>query len=248
MVSAWRSLLERARLPNPIAALGRCFTEWLIQWSLRRHFRALYVRGMETPDPSRGWVFYANHHYWWDGYLCYQLARTWHRKAIGWMEAYRRFPPFGLLGALPFPPDNPARRAQTVRQTLEWLQSEKRVFFLFPEGRLHPNTHELLPFQRSLAWLAKRLPEVGVAPLAITIQPSYHQYPVAYLTVGEPLPEAWRTLPEEEFTCKAQACLKALLEEQFTHSLQIITEEDAQKFGYRLLLQGKLSAHERYGG
>lgn len=238
--------MERARLPNPLIHVGRIFTEWLIDRSLRQHFRAVYVRGEQLLDAQRGWVLYANHHYWWDGYLCYALVRNLERRPIAWMRASRRFPPFHLLGALPFPPNDPAQRTRTIRQTLRWLQAEKRILFLFPEGHLHPDTHRLLPFERSLAWLAKKLPNIGIAPLAITIEPSYHQYPCAYLTVGNSLPKAWHALPEAELTGRAQQYLHDVLMEQHRQVKALITSEQARALGYQVLIWGKLSAHERY--
>lgn len=248
MVSARRSLLERARLSSPLKPIARTLTHWLIEWSLRRHFRAVYLRGTVPETDHTGAIVYANHHYWWDGYLCYALARACRRQPITWMLAYRRFPPFGLLGALPFPPNNPARRAQIIRQTIEWLQNEPRLFFLFPEGRLHPDANRLLPFERSLAWLARKLPAVPVVPMAITIQATYHQYPCAFMTLGDPLPNAWRQLSETEYTACATERLQQLLTQQQQQIATIETVEHAHNYGFRLLLQGKLSVHERAPG
>jgi 1-acyl-sn-glycerol-3-phosphate acyltransferase len=119
-------------------------------------------------DLSRPVILFANHHYWWDGYLGYWLIRAWGRSMVVWMEAYRRFPPFRATGALPFPPDDPQVRARTVRRTVQILRTEPAALLLFPEGVLHGDTERLLPFQRSLHWLACRVPQATLLPLAIT--------------------------------------------------------------------------------
>lgn len=239
--------MEGSFLQRALKSVGKGFTHWLIEWSLKRHFRAVYLRADFEPDPERGLILYANHHYWWDGYLCYALARAWRRQPLAWMEAYRHFPPFGLLGALPFPPHNLTVRAQTIRKTMEALTQEKRLFFLFPEGELHPDETQLLPFQRSLGWLAKRLPEVVIAPLAITIQASYHQYPIAYLWVDAPLPDHWRESSETAYTENARQRLLECLRTQQERIRTFTFPHHARQAGYQRLIRGKLSAHERWG-
>ncbi len=246
MVLARESGMERSFLQHTLSTIGRRFTEWLILWSLRRHFRAIYLHTEFEPDPNRGLILYANHHYWWDGYLGYAIARVWRRQPLAWMEAYRRFPPFGLLGALPFPPSDAQVRMQTIRKTMRMLKNEKRLFLLFPEGELHADEARLLPFQRSLGWLAKRLPEVPVAPLAITIRATYHQYPCAYLWVDKPLTESWRALSEQDYTECARERLWQCLQAQRERVAILTSHLHAIQNGYRLLIQGKLSAHERW--
>lgn len=235
--------MERAGLSGALSRLQASFVDWLIERSLRGHFRAVYVRGTPPPEPQP-LILYANHHYWWDGYLAYWLIRSWGRRSLVWMEAYRRFPPFHAVGALPFPPDNPARRAQTIRRTLKALQSEHTAFLLFPEGTLHGDTERLLPFQQSLHWLACRAPHALVLPLAIHIEPAYHQYPRAYLSLGAPLRHALSD-PEQWLTVAAEV-LEAQLRATRAEARRAVSEAEIGALGYQTLLQGKRSVHERF--
>ena len=196
-------------------------------------------------EPSCPVILFANHHYWWDGYLGYWLTRAWGRRMVVWMEAYRRFPPFGAIGALPFPPDDPQVRARTVRRTVQILRTEPATaLLLFPEGVLHGDTERLLPFQRSLHWLACRVPQATLLPLALHIEPSYHQYPRAYLSVGAPFQSA--ATDEMAWLAEAAGALESLLRQTRADARAALTDDEHAARGFQVLLHGALSVHERF--
>jgi len=162
-----------------------------------------------------------------------------------WMEAYRRFPPFGAIGALPFPPDDPIVRARAVKRTIHALRTEPATaLLLFPEGTLHGDTERLLPFQRSLHWLACHAPQATLLPLAIHIEPSYHQYPRAFLSVGAPFQSA--ATDETEWLAEAADALEALLRQTHADARAALTDDEHAAQGYQVLLQGARSIHERF--
>ena len=203
------------------------------------------VRITNWYDRNRPLVLFANHHYWWDGYLGYWLIRAWGRRMVVWMESYRRFPPFGAIGALPFPPDDPMARARTVKRSVQALRTEPATaLLLFPEGTLHGDTERLLPFQRSLHWLACRAPQATLLPLAIHIEPSYHQYPRAYLSVGAPFQSA-ATEPTD-WLAEAAGAVETLLRQTRIDARAALTDEQHAARGFQVLLQGALSIHERF--
>jgi hypothetical protein len=309
--------MEGTGLSGALVGLQARFVDWLIERSLRKHFRAIYVRfavpevfdsppslrfpplregnrtrrndaspplrdgnregrdeGMlplreenregrtrSVPpagrgnleegvgigglyDPSCPVILFANHHYWWDGYLGYWLIRAWGRRMVVWMESYRRFPPFGAIGALPFPPDDPQVRARTVRRTVQILRTEPAALLLFPEGVLHGDTERLLPFQRSLHWLACRVPQAMLLPLAIHIEPSYHQYPRAYLSVGAPFQSA--STDETAWLAEAAGAVETLLRQTRADARAALTDDEHAAQGFQVLLQGTRSIHERF--
>lgn len=235
--------MERAGLSGIATGLQRRFVDWLIARSLRGHFRAVYVRGA-PPTEGRPLIVYANHHYWWDGYLAYWLMRSWGRRTIAWMEAYRRFPPFGAIGALPFPAGDATARACTVRRTVEALHSSETALLLFPEGKLHGDTERLLPFQRSLHWLARQAPSAQVLPLAIHIEPSYHQYSRAYLGLGAPF--QGDLADSDAWLCAAAEALQAQLQVLRADARGAVSEAEIVARGYQTLLRGRLSVSERF--
>lgn len=235
--------MEGAFLSGGFRWLAARLTHWLIERSLRSHFCAVYLRLSAPPDAERGAILFANHHYWWDGYLAYWLVcATWRRDGIVWMEQWRRFPPFGVLGAMPFPPHQPVRRATTIRRTLKRLQTGNPVLVLFPEGVLH-RSEGVLPFGRALHWLAQKMPDLPLIPLAIHIEPRYHQYPCAYLSLGAPFRN---NAPESEWLAQARATLEAELASLRASVQTITSDEQHRACGFECLLRGKLSAHERW--
>jgi 1-acyl-sn-glycerol-3-phosphate acyltransferase len=235
--------MEGTGLSGALVRLQARFVDWLIGRSLRGHFRTVYVR-CAPPEPAHPLILFANHHYWWDGYLGYWLIRAWGYRPLAWMEAYRRFPPFGALGALPFPPDDPLMRARTIKRTVQILRTEPAALLLFPEGTLHGDTERLLPFQRSLHWLACRVPQATLLPLAIYIEPSYHQYPRAYLSVGAPFHSA--ATDETEWLTEAAGAVEQLLRQTRADARTTLTDDDHAARGFQVLLRGALSVHERF--
>jgi hypothetical protein len=293
--------MERTGLSGALVGLQARFVDWLIERSLRKHFRAICVRfavpevvdsppslrfpplregnragSGETPlregnregrtrsvppagrgnleegvgigglsELGRPVILFANHHYWWDGYLGYWLIRAWGRRMVVWMESYRRFPPFGAIGALPFPPDDPMARARTVKRSVQALRTEPATaLLLFPEGTLHGDTERLLPFQRSLHWLACRVPQATLLPLAIYIEPSYHQYPRAYLSVGAPFQSA--STDETAWLAEAAGAVETLLRQTRADARAALTDDEHTARGFQVLLRGALSIHERF--
>jgi hypothetical protein len=306
--------MERTGLSGALVNLQARFVDWLIGRSLRKHFRAVYVRfavpevvdlpsslrfpplregnragsgetplregnragSGETPlregnregrtrsvppagrgnleegvgigglsELGRPVILFANHHYWWDGYLGYWLIRAWGRRMVVWMESYRRFPPFGAIGALPFPPDDPMARARTVKRSVQALRTEPATaLLLFPEGTLHGDTERLLPFQRSLHWLACRVPQAMLLPLAIHFEPSYHQYPRAYLSVGAPFQSA--STDETAWLAEAAGAVETLLRQTRADARAALTDDEHTARGFQVLLRGALSIHERF--
>jgi hypothetical protein len=195
-------------------------------------------------EPSCPVILFANHHYWWDGYLGYWLIRAWGYRPLAWMEAYRRFPPFGALGALPFPPNDPQARARTVRRTVQILRTEPAALLLFPEGVLHGDTERLLPFQRSLHWLACHVPQAMLLPLAIHIEPSYHQCPRAFLSVGAPFQSA--ATDEAAWLAEAAGAVETLLRQTRADARAALTDDEHAAQGFQVLLRGTRSIHERF--
>ena len=143
----------------------------LMTQALRRAFRRVaWVGAAPALAAGRPTVLYANHHNFYDGYLLWLVAhRMLGRPTLTWMADWDRFPFFGAVGALPFPPDDARRRAATLRETARrFRQSPETVLVYFPEGRLHRAEEGLLPFDTAfLARLHRILAPVQWWPVGI---------------------------------------------------------------------------------
>ncbi len=163
--------------------------EALIPHELRRTFRRVCWVGDAPELPEAPVVLYANHHYFYDGYLLWLLTRrVLDRPGLTWMADWDRFPFFAAAGAQPFPPDNPARRRATLRRTAHHFRTRPdTVLVYFPEGVLHAPENGILPFPpRAFDRLARLFPTAWWWPVALHVTWWGDARPTALLTGGAP--------------------------------------------------------------
>ncbi|PSQ74578.1 MAG: acyltransferase, partial [Bacteroidetes bacterium QH_9_64_21] len=118
----------------------RRLVEALLRFGLRRTFRQVCWVGDWPPSlPDGPVIAYANHHHFYDGHLAWLLfPRRLDRPSTIWMADWERAPFFAAVGAQPFPDDDPARRAATLRRTARRFRAHPRtVLVYYPEGTLH---------------------------------------------------------------------------------------------------------------
>jgi 1-acyl-sn-glycerol-3-phosphate acyltransferase len=209
--------------------------DWFVMRAQRLHFRGVYLLESEPLDPSQPAIVFANHHYWWDAYLLHALAREWRPdRARVWMRELTPFPPFTALGALPFPQDDAAVRAATIRQTLRELQTTPTLLFIFPEGELHP-APDLLPFGRALYWLQRQLPGVPMYPAAIRMAQGIHERPEAQVLLGERF--ICETGEQAGWLDAAMRSVEQLLQE-------LERRWRSEPLSFRCIVEGRLSVDE----
>lgn len=166
----------------------RWLVETLLRSDLRRAFRRVCWVGDWPPAVPDGPVIaYANHHHYFDGHLGWLLfAETLERPATLWMAEWDRFPFFGAVGAQPFPPNAPARRAATLRRTARrFRNAPDTVLIYFPEGELRSPDAGIGPVEaNAVQRLARLYPEAQWWPLALHVTWRGHARPTALLTGG----------------------------------------------------------------
>ena len=133
-------------------------------------------------------IAYANHHHYYDGHLGWLLFQeTLGRPTTLWMAEWDRFPFFGAVGAQPFPPDAPARRAATVRRTARRFRDHPQtVLIYYPEGELRRPDDGLGAFHTPPRRLARLYPEAAWWPFAVHVTWEGHARPTVYLRGGPP--------------------------------------------------------------
>ncbi len=193
----------------PDRPLAAALVRRVVRRDLRRAFRRVCWAGPLPELPADApLVLYANHHNYYDGHLLWLLLHhVLGRPGLLWMEEWTRFPLFAPLSVLPFPPDDAARRAATVRRTLRRMHRVPQTTLLyFPEGRLHPPEDGVLPFPDDAARrLARLLPAEAWWPVALHVTWWGEARPTALLAGGAPhvpadgrfharLSEVWHTL------------------------------------------------------
>jgi hypothetical protein len=291
--------MEGTGLSGALVKLQARFVDWLIGRSLRKHFRAIYVRfavpevvdsppslrfpplregnragSGETPLREGNREGRTRFPLLAGGTLRRGLesavcpnsvaplsysrttttggTATWAtgssaRGGGGWWCGWSRTAASRRLGQLAHCPSRlttrwraPARSGAQCR----FYRTEPAALLLFPEGVLHGDTERLLPFQRSLHWLACRVPQATLLPLAIHIEPSYHQYPRAYLSVGAPFQSA--STDETAWLAEAAGAVETLLRQTRADARAALTDDEHAAQGFQVLLRGTRSIHERF--
>jgi 1-acyl-sn-glycerol-3-phosphate acyltransferase len=167
---------------------ARWLVEALLRSDLRGAFRHVYWVGEWPPAlPDAPVIAYANHHHHYDGHLGWLLFQErLSRPATLWMAEWDRFPFFGAVGAQPFPPDAPTRRAATLRRTARrFREAPETVLIYYPEGEMRSPDAGIGAFEESaLARLARLYPQAHWWPLAVHVTWRGHSRPTAFLTGG----------------------------------------------------------------
>jgi 1-acyl-sn-glycerol-3-phosphate acyltransferase len=168
-----------------VQGLAGRMVDSMIRRSVRKGFRGVYWIPPAEPLPAPV-VLVPNHHGWHDGYVMYHAITKMNLVALDWIQEFDSFPLFAKVGGMPFPKDNPTRRAMTVRKTIRLMREEKRSLILFAEQELH-RPPEILPFGKALQTVVKHVPEASVVPVAIRYELSLHERPECFLMFGKPL-------------------------------------------------------------
>lgn len=168
----------------------RPIVQALLRRTLRRSFRRVCWTGDRPEIPrNRGVILYANHNHFYDGHLIWLAARqVFSRDAIIWMQEFDRFPFFAIEGALPFPKDDPTRRAVTIRMTARRFASDAPPLLgYFPQGDLKPPESTLQDFDASTFRRFERIMARAIwVPLGIHVSWWGEDRPTALLGVGTP--------------------------------------------------------------
>ena len=162
----------------------------LVERNLKKQFRRIeWVGSLNAPPPDRPLVIYSNHHLFYDSHvLCLLAERILGRPSAVWMEEFDRFPFFGVLGAMPFPLDTPARRATTIRKTVRCMRRDPRlVLIYFPEGQLHEGADGVLPFDADqFSRFDRVMPAKYWWPGAVALAGWHEASPTMRLCSGDP--------------------------------------------------------------
>jgi 1-acyl-sn-glycerol-3-phosphate acyltransferase len=196
----------------------------MIRRTVRARFRAVYWKPpAEVPAQC---IFVATHHGWHDGYIMFHIVVALKRRSLDWIQEFAAFPLFAKVGGMPFPSNQPTQRAATVKRTIRLMREEGRSLILFGEGILHRGP-DIWEIGKSLAVVAKQVPNAVIIPVAIRYDMSVHERPEVFVTFGKPITE------REDLQNLVRESLLELIRQPIDEKSQILT-------------QGTLDVNERW--
>lgn len=170
--------------PSPV--FSRLFSVYA-GWTVRRHFRAVFVRG-NLPDTRSPLLVCVHHAGWWDPILLFHLSRRrFPGRHFTMMEAanLRRYPFFRRLGAFGVDRESPTGPLPSLRYALARLSEPPSRVWIFPQGAIAPVDRRPIDVDPGAAWLASR---AGVPVVAVAIRYEFRedQLPEAFVSFSEP--------------------------------------------------------------
>ena len=202
----------------------------MIRRTVRSRFRCVYWIPPVAPLPQPC-IFAPNHHGWHDGYVMYHAVTALKMQTLDWIQEFDAFPLFGQIGGMPFPADDAAKRAITIRKTIRLMNQEKRNLLLFAEQELHLPP-EVRQFGKALELVASHVTGACVVPTAIRYEMSMHERPECFLMFGTPL------TGKDMTGAGTRLAVKSLLDEL---AVKVRFSPEA----FQILAQGTLDVNER---
>jgi len=203
----------------------------MIRRSVRQRFHTVYWERptVKIQPPA---ILVPNHHGWFDGYLMFHAVQALGLHTVDWIQEFDAFPLFAKIGGMPYPVNDPTRRARTVKRTIRLMREERRSLLLFAEARLH-YPPDLLPFGRSLETVAGKVPDAHIFPVAIHYEMALHERPEAFIAFGTPIEQG------EDLNHRTRDAVAAKLNE-----LRERARSDVS--GFEVLVQGTQDVNERW--
>jgi len=175
-------------LPARKSALFSKLFEWYTDWLFWRRFDSINVKSDYKPNPGQKTIYYLNHSSWWDGLIPFLLnQKKFRQNARGMMEdkQLHRYPFFRRLGVFSINLTSPRSSVQSMRYAVESMQRPNASLFIYPQGKIVPFSTDNLNFQKGIGWLAKKIPDADIVPVAIYIHTKESARPRLEILVGE---------------------------------------------------------------
>lgn len=181
--------------PSPIFA--RLFAVYA-GWTVRRHFRAVFVRG-NLPDTRAPLLACVHHAGWWDPILLFHLSRRRFPGCHFTMmeeENLRRFRFFRRIGAFGIDRASASGPLASLRYALGRLSEPGSRVWIFPQGAIAPVDRRPLEVDPGAAWLASKA-RVPVVAVAIRYEFREDQLPEAFVSFSTPSFVPAERLPDD---------------------------------------------------
>lgn len=153
---------------------------------LKRRFHAFKVSGFNNLQ-KLPMVVYANHSSWWDGLVAFQLCRQANVDIYAMMEEKQvlEYPFHRKIGAFSVVRENPRDAVKAISYAAELLK-EKRLVWIFPQGKILPNDIRPFDFFNGVSRIIEKTESCYTVPIAIRYEFFGNWKPEILVKTGEP--------------------------------------------------------------
>lgn len=96
-----------------------------------------------------------------------------------------RYPFFRRLGVFSINLSSPRSSMQSMRYAVESMRCPNASLYIYPQGKIVPFSTENLNFKKGIGWLAKKIPDADIVPVAIYIHTKESDKPRLEILVGK---------------------------------------------------------------
>lgn len=158
--------------------------------SLRYRFKQVWVNQKYYPNKKSKTVYFLNHNSWWDGLIpLYLNEYFFHQQARAMMEdkQMHQYSFFRKIGAFSVNLNDAKSTVQSLRYALKSLERPNASLFIYPEGKITPETADAPDFKSGLSWLYSNTSNVDYVPVYIYMHSFRSSKHELYLNIGEPV-------------------------------------------------------------
>ena len=174
-------------LPAKESALFIKLFELYMDWLIWRRFDSVIISNNYLPSQGQRTIFYLNHCSWWDGLIPFLLnQKEFRQNARGMMEdkQLHKYPFFRRLGVFSIGLSSPRSSMQSLRYAIKSMERPNASLYIYPQGKIVPFSVDNLEFRKGIGWLAKKLPDSDLVPVAIYIHTKESDKPRLEISVG----------------------------------------------------------------
>ncbi len=94
---------------------------------------------------------------------------------------------FRKIGAFSVNLDEPRAAIKSLRYAVDSMDRPNSSLFIYPEGEIVPFSTQKPTFRKGLPWIADRVPDSEIVPIAIYIHTARYDKPELHIKVGQPV-------------------------------------------------------------
>lgn len=185
-------------------------------------------------------IIFANHSNWWDGLIAFFLSNNiWKIDAYVMMEIEQltdhKF--FSRLGAFSVDKSSATSAYKAIKYSVDLLKDNKKVLWIFPQGKMLPNDARPLSFYSGLSNIIKKSGDVNLFSLSFRYEFLMEQRPEVFLNLKPCMIKNYWNAKE----------LTNVLSHELTYNLENLKTDilNANTSNYKTILSGKKSIDNR---